>query len=128
MNGLDRGFINDNEMAELQGEMNQLFKQHQNDLSKSSQARDYQMLYHHYLRKGEIERAWNFRIQASKTLANSSDRAMFQRQADVIAVLYNSNFAIDRAKKYLDRAGAIYQGEGSRDQFEQTRDLEQLIY
>ena len=86
------------------------------------------MMYHHYLRIGEVERAWKFRIESSKTLANGSDRAMYQRQADVIAVLYNSNFAIDRAKKYLDRAGSIYRDSGSAKMLEQTHDLESLIY
>jgi hypothetical protein len=86
------------------------------------------MLYHHYLRKGEIERAWQFRIKSSQTLANTSDRALYQRQADVIAVLYNSNFAMDRAKKYLDRAGAIYDAQGAPDLLQETRNLENLIY
>ncbi len=71
------------------------------------------MLYHHYLRNGELEQAWNFRIKSSQTLADSSDRMMYQRQADVIAVLYNSNFAIDRAKKYLQQAESIYQDKGA---------------
>ncbi len=126
--GLDRSLISAIDVAELEREMQTLYKQYEQDVIKTSQARDYQTLYHHYMRIGQVERAWNFRIKSSKTLANSSDRAMFQRQADVIAVLYNSNFAIDRAKKYLDRAGAIYQDEGSRDQLELTRGMQDLIY
>jgi hypothetical protein len=53
---------------------------------------------------------------------------MFQRQADVIAVLYNSNFAMDRAKQYLDRARNIYDDKGVSEQLEQTREMESLIY
>jgi hypothetical protein len=60
--------------------------------------------------------------------ADTGDRAMFQRQADVIAVLYNSNFAIDRAKKYLDQAENLYQDGGEAELLEQTRDMESLIY
>jgi hypothetical protein len=126
--GLDHNLISDSDLAAADAEMKQLFEQHQQDIAKTSQARDYQMMYHHYLRIGEVERAWKFRVESSKTLANASDRAMYQRQADVIAVLYNSNFAIDRAKKYLDRAGAIYQDSGSAEMLEQTRDMESLIY
>jgi hypothetical protein len=126
--GLDHSLISDTDLAAVDAEMKQLFEQHQQDITRTSQARDYQMMYHHDLRIGEVERAWKFRIESSKTLANASDRVMYQRQADVIAVLYNSNFAIDRAKKYLDRAGSIYQDSGSAEMLEQTRDLESRIY
>jgi hypothetical protein len=126
--GLDHGLISDTDLAAVDAEMKQLFEQHQQDIMHTSQAQNYQMMYHHYLRIGEVERAWKFRIESSKTLADSSDRAMYQRQADVIAVLYNSNFAIDRARKYLDRAGSIYRDSGSAQMLEQTHDLESLIY
>jgi hypothetical protein len=53
---------------------------------------------------------------------------MFQRKADIIAVLYNSNFAIDRAKKYLDKAGRIYEDKGTAEMLQQTRDMETLIW
>lgn len=126
--GLDRGLISATDFAAVDAEMKQLFEQHQQDIVRTSQAQNYQMMYHHYLRTGEIERAWKFRIESSKTLADASDRAMYRRQADVIAVLYNSNFAIDRAKKYLDRAGNIYRDSGSTMMLEQTHDLESQIY
>lgn len=128
LDGLDRGLVSDHERARIEREMQALFAQHEQDQIRASQARDYQMLYHHYLRIGEVERAWKFRIKSSETLASTSDRAMYQRQADVIAVLYNSNFAIDRARQYLDRAGAIYQDQGSRDRLDQTRALKSLIF
>ncbi len=128
INGLDRSLLSENDLARLQREMNSLFDQHNQDLIQAAQARDYQMLYHHHLRNGEVERAWEFRIKSSQVLASASDRAMYQRQADVIAVLYNSNFAIDRAKKYLDRARSLYRDSGSGAMFEQTREMEALIY
>ncbi len=128
MDGLDRSLISDTDMGDIEREIEGLFQQHQQDLVKTSQARDYQMLYHHYLRIGQLERAWNFRIKSAETLANTSDRSMYQRQADVIAVLYNSNFAMDRAKHYLDQAGKIYTDGGLPDQLEQTREMEALIY
>jgi len=125
---LDRSFYSDTDMTEIEREVQALFDEHQNDLVKTSQARDYQMLYHHYLRNGQPERAWEFRIKSSETLADTSDRSMFQRQGDIIAVLYNSNFAMDRAKKYLDQAGAIYGNSGVPEMLEQTREMESLIY
>ena len=105
-----------------------LFEQHQQDLIKTSQARDYKMLYHHYLRRGQVERAWQFRIKSSETLAETSDRSLFRRQADVIAVLYNSNFAMQRARQYLDQAGSLYSDGGADELLEETRQLETQIY
>jgi hypothetical protein len=128
VDGLDRSFFSDNDMAEIEREIQGLFEEHQKDFIKTSQARDYQMLYHHYLRNGEVERAWQFRIKSSETLANTSDRSMFQRQGDIIAVLYNSNFAMERAKKYLNHADALYDDAGLREMLEQTREMESLIY
>jgi hypothetical protein len=128
LDNVDRNLISDGDLAQFEGEIDDLFREHQQDLVQSSQARDYQMLYHHYLRLGQIERAWKFRIKSSETLANASDRSMFQRQADIIAVLYNSNFAIDRAKKYLDQAGRIYADSNDPEMLQQTRDMETLIW
>ena len=128
IDGLDDRLISDADQADIRREIMALFDEHQQDLIKTSQARDYQMLYHHYLRKGEVERAWEFRIKSSETLANTSDRSVYQRQADVIAVLYNSNFAMDRARKYLDKAGHVYSDGGVDEMLEQTREMESLIY
>jgi hypothetical protein len=128
LDGLDRSLISAADIADVEREMSTLFEQHENDVIRASQARDYQMMYHHYLRIGEVEKAWKFRIKSSETLAGSSDRAIFQRQADVLAVLYNSNFAMDRARKYLDQAGSIYQDNGVREMLNETRDMESLIY
>ncbi|MCP4389885.1 MAG: hypothetical protein GY802_16445, partial [Gammaproteobacteria bacterium] len=105
IDGIDGKLISDSDLADVRREIKALFDEHQQDLIKTSQARDYQMLYHHYMRKGEVERAWEFRIKSSETLADTGDRSLYQRHADVIAVLYNSNFAMDRARKYLDKAG-----------------------
>ncbi len=128
LGSLDRESISDTEMAGIEAEVSRLFESHQQDLIQTSQARDYQMLYFNYLRKGETERAWEFRVKASETLAGTSDRSMFQRQADVIAVLYNSNFAMDRARQFLDKAGTIYNDKGVFEGLEQTQKMEALIY
>ena len=125
---IDRGVVGDSGYAEIESEVRRLVDQHYQDMIKSSQARDYQMLYHHYLRLGEVERAWQFRIKSSETLASASERLLYQRQADVIAVLFNSNFAMDRARRYLDRAGAIYDEKGMPELRSQTSELETQIY
>jgi hypothetical protein len=128
IDGLDRSLISDFDIDSIEREIEGLFREHQQDLVKTSQARDYQMLYHHYLRIGQPERAWKFRIKSSEMLSSTGDRSMFQRQADVIGVLYNSNFAMDRARRYLDKAGKIYDDSGVSDGLEKTREMESLIY
>ncbi len=128
LDGIDTRVINGIDLARARDEIAALFDEHQQDLVKTSQARDYQMLYHHYLRQGQVERAWQFRIKASETLANTSERAIFRRHADVVAVLYNSNFAMDRARKYLDQAGGLYGDGGADDMRDETRAMEALIY
>jgi hypothetical protein len=128
VDGLERSFFSDTDMAEIEREIQGLFEEHLDNLTKTSQARDYQMLYHHYLRNGQVERAWEFRIKSSEILADTSDRSMFQRQGDIIAVLYNSNFAMDRAKKYLDQAGTLYSDGGVPEMLDRTREMESLIY
>ncbi len=128
IDGIDGKLISESDLAGVRREIKALFDEHQQDLIKTSQSHDYQMLYHHYMRKGEVERAWEFRIKSSETLANTSDRSIYRRHADVIAVLYNSNFAMDRARKYLDKAGNIYGGSGVEEMFQQTREMEALIY
>ena len=126
--GIDRKLISDSDFAAVRDEISALFDEHQQDLVKTSQARDYQMLYHHYLRLGQVERAWQFRVKSSATLAETGNRSVFRRQAEVIAVLYNSNFAMDRARKYLDKAGSIYDERGVDEMLDQTREMESLIY
>ena len=128
LEGLNPDLSTPEQRRQIERDVDAQLQAHRQNLAQTSQARDYQMLYHHYLRKGEIERAWQFRIKSSQTLANTSDRALFQRQADVIAVLYNSNFAMDRARNYLDRAGAIYDEHDAPGLLEETRNLETLIF
>ncbi len=128
LDNLDSSLISAADLAVTWREIDTLFEQHQQDQVRTSQARDYQMLYHHYLRQGQVERAWRFRIRSSKTLASASDRVMFQRQADIIAVLYNSNFAMDRARYYLDKAGDLFENGGVPGMLDKTRDMETLIY
>jgi hypothetical protein len=128
LDGLDSSLISDIDRHAVERDIEALFEQHHQDLVKTSQARDYKVLYHHYLRSGQVERAWQFRIKSSETLASTSDRSMFERQADIIAVLYNSNYAMHRARQYLDKAGRIYDDGNVPERLEETREMEALIY
>jgi hypothetical protein len=128
ISGLDPGQISDGDLYQLKQEIEGLFQQHQQDLAQTAEARDYQMLYHHYRRLGDIERAWEFRIKSSQSLAKTTDRSMFQRQADVIAVLYNSNFAMERARRYLDQADTIFGDGDLQELLDETREMKILIF
>ncbi len=125
---LKRRGLDQQQLQALNSEIGELFQQHQKDADQTARARDLQMLYHHHLSQGDARQAWQLRIQASQTLANTSDRSMFQRQAEVMAILYSSNFAMDRAKRYLDQAGDLFSGSGAGEIAAETADMHSLIY
>lgn len=125
---IDNQLVSDTEISQVTHEINDLVEAYHRDELRNSQARDYQMLYHHYQRSGDVKRAWEFRVKASETLAETTDRSLFQRQADILAVLYNSNFAMERARLYLGQAGQIFGEQGVGELSEQTSQMESLIY
>ncbi len=86
------------------------------------------MLYRYYKGKGEFERAWKLRIKASQALAKTSERSMYQRQSEVMAILYSSNFAMNKAKRYLSQAGELYAAEGADKLSLDAQDMQALIY
>jgi len=112
----------------MQVEIDELFAQHLNDVSQTARARDYQMLYRHYNARGDYERAWKLRILASKSLAKTSGRSMFHRQPDVLAILYDSNFTMSKAKTYLDQASNLFAVEGEDELSTSTQNMHSLIY
>ena len=116
------------QLAAINDEVERLFQQYRRDVEQSAQARDYQILYHHYQNLGETQRAWNLRILASQSSAKVSTRLMYQRQADVIAILYNSNFAMDKARNYLQQAGQLFLTQGEEGMYEDTEWMKSLIY
>lgn len=120
--------INSVQVTAVSDEVNHLFQQYQLDVAQSAQAKHYQMLYHHYLNQGETQRAWNLRIQASKSNSKVSTRLMYQRQADVIAILYNSNFAMDKARTYLQQASNLFATQGEEEMYADTQWMKSLIY
>ncbi len=116
------------ELDILDDEVKSLFRQNETDRVYASQAHDLKMLYHHYSRKGEHKRAWQLRIKASRVLGKTSETAVFERGADVLAVLYNSNFAMDRAKQYLNQADSLFNGFDADQNAFQTQNMQNLIY
>ncbi len=116
------------ELDRLDEEVKSLFRQNETDQVYASQAHDLKVLYHHYSRKGEHKKAWQLRIKASRVLGKTSETAVFERGADVLAVLYNSNFAMDRAKQYLNQADSLFNGFGADQNALQARDMQTLIY
>lgn len=120
--------IDSAQISVINDEINQLFQQYLQDVEQSAQARQYQMLYHHYLNQGETQRAWNLRILASKSSAKVSTRLMYQRQADVMAILYNSNFAMEKARDYLQQASHLFATQGDEAMYADTQWMTTLIY
>lgn len=112
----------------INDEVTQLYRQYQLDVEQIAQTRQYQMLYHHYQNQGQTERAWNLRILASKSKAKTSTRLMYQRQADVIAILYNSNFSMDKARGYLQQASLLFTAQGEDGLYADTQWMKTLIY
>ncbi len=115
-------------LSRMNAEITDLFQQHQNNIEQTAQARDYQMLYRYYNSRGEYERAWKLRILAGKSLAKTNARSMYSRQADVLAILYSSNFEMDKARDYLNQASNLFAMQGEDDLYANTQDMHSLIY
>lgn len=124
----NQGQIDPAQILLINNQIDQLSQQYRENVEQTVQARQYQMLYHHYISKGQIQRAWNLRILASKSQAKVGTRLMYQRQADVMAILYNSNFAMDKAKDYLQLASRLFETQGEDDLYADTQWMKSLIY
>ncbi|MFT5504342.1 MAG: hypothetical protein ACI8XC_002057, partial [Gammaproteobacteria bacterium] len=116
------------EKESLELEINQLEQQHERDNHLSANARDYLGLYNHYKNKGDELRAWEFRLKANQSLLKTSQQSMYLRQPDVMAILYNSNFAMDRAKIYLQQANKLFIDQNDRGYSHQTQEMQKLVY
>ena len=98
------------------------------DTRQVLQARDYRSLFYQYRNAGNDRQAWTFRIKAADMLAQTSKRAMYYRQPDVMAILYNSNFAMASAHRYVEQARSIYRAEGEQELAERAGDLSTSIH
>lgn len=116
------------QLGVLRKDVETLFRRYEQDQAHVSQAQDLKMLYHHYRSQGDYQRAWELRVKASRLLGKTSETAIFERRADVLAVLYNSNFAMERAEKYLKQADSLFSGFGAADKAIQSQVMQSLIY
>ena len=125
---LKRNGLQPDQLERLNQEIESLFSQYQEDVVRTAQAKDLQMLYRHYKGRGDYERAWKLRIKASKALAKTGERSIYQRQAEVMAILYTSNYAMQKAKRYLRQAGDLYAAEGADELSEESQGMREFIY
>ncbi len=116
------------QLQNLNREIDDLYRQIQSDSQQMGRAKDLQMLYYYHLRNGDSRSAWQSRIEASRMLAQTSERSMFQRQAEVMAISYTSNFAMERAERYLNQAGELFSGLGAEENAVEALDMQALIY
>jgi tetratricopeptide (TPR) repeat protein len=115
-------------VAAIEEDIERNYDEFQNHVEQIERARDYQRLYHHYLAKGDERRAWKLRLLAGQSLAKASKRAMYHRQPDVLAVLYNSNVAKEQAQDYFDRARRTFDDSGLVILSAHTATLEDQIF
>lgn len=124
--------LDEDSVKSLQYEISQLQGEYENSVQQIGKARNYQQLYHHFINAGDPVRAWQFRIKASSSLRDVSKRAMYKRQAGVMALLYNSNDEMRDARRSLQRARSVFETLDSNqfaDEFIETSDeLQQRIY
>lgn len=98
------------------------------DTAQVRQAADYRALYYQYRNAGNDRRAWEFRIRAADALANTSKRAMYYRQPDVMAILYNSNMAMTNARYLVSRASTLFAAEGEQSLADTAERLDAMIF
>jgi hypothetical protein len=115
-------------VAAIEEEIDRNYAEFKNSVAQIERARDYQRLYHHYQAKGDERRAWRLRLLAGQSLAKASKRAMYHRQPDVLAVLYNSNVAKEQAQDYFTRARRTFDDSGLIILSAHTATLEDQIF
>ncbi len=115
-------------VAEIDAEIERNYTEFKNNVEQIERARDYQRLYYYYQAKGDERRAWRLRLLAGQSLAKASRRAMYHRQPDVLAVLYNSNVAKEEAQRYLNRARRTFDDSGLVILSAHTATLEDQIF
>lgn len=93
-----------------------------------AQARDYRHLYHQYRHAGDESRAWEFRLKAGETLSRVSKRAMYHRQPDVVALLYESNHSMARAATLIRKASELFTSEGAEQLAHEAVGLSSRIF
>jgi len=128
INQIRQSGMDSNRLYFIEQEISTLSARFKNDMAQVERARDYQRLYHHYAATGNHERAWKLRLMASQSLAKTAKRTLYHRQADVLAVLYESNSAMEKARGYLSQASTLFETQGQEDLSSRSRKLSTQIY
>ncbi len=125
---LQRSGIDEGGIHRLSSELSSLSARFRNDVALMERARDYQRLYRHYLAAGDNERAWQLRLLSSQSLARTNRRTLYHRHADVLAVLYDSNRAMELARNYFGQASSQFDNQGLTDLANRSRALTATVY
>jgi len=121
--GMDEGLAQN-----LLSELSTRLEEYESGIRQMGQANDYEQLYHHYIHEGDPVRAWQFRIKSRESLKSVSRLAMHRRQTGVIAMLYNSNDDMQRAKNSLDQARQVFSRYEAEELYDLSQSLEQEIW
>ncbi len=103
-------------------------RQFNDDVAHAAQAAHYRSLYYYYRSVGKHEQAWTFRVRAAGILARASKRAMYFRQPDVMALLYNSNFAMAKARFFVKSASEGFAASGETERAGEAASTVRQIY
>ena len=125
---LEQAGIEPNLLIDLENSIARKHTEFNASIEQIERAKDYKRLYNHYKAKGDTQRAWSLRVQANRSLANVSKRAMYHRQPDVLAVLHNSNNDMHRADSYLKQAGSLYNSAGLVEDSSKSQALSKEIF
>ncbi len=125
---LEQAGIEPNLLLSVEESINNGYAEFNASIMQIERAKDYKRLYNHYSSKGDTERAWKLRVQANRSLANVSKRAMYHRQPDVLAVLHNSNTDMEQAGTYLSQAQVLFTKQGLAEDSMYSQGLTEQIY
>ncbi len=125
---LQRAGVDHGRLHRARVEMARALRQYEHDTRQWRQAREYQSLYAYYRHAGHEERAWRFRLRAADSLARISSRAMYFRQADVMAILYNANRDMERATRNVEQASRLFAQHGEPLLAERVAGWREYIY
>ncbi len=117
-----------NELTQLSGEIESNYQNYKDSILQIERAKDYKRLYRYYRNTGDQERAWKFRLLANNSLGEISKRALFHRQQGVLAILYNSNDAMDLAEDYFVQAKQTFDNNGLVELSDETDQLNRQVY
>ena len=116
------------QIRELQDVIDSNYTDYRDGILQIGRAQDYRRLYNYYRQQGDQERAWKFRLLANESLSQVSKRTLFHRQQGVLAILYNSNDAMDDAEEFFGLARQTFDAFGMQELSEETELLNRQIF